>query len=354
MIQEQYICNTASCREVRKDIGRFLEELKQPGTKYPDELVQKVEQWHHQIGKAESAQDNPILQLQERIKELNCLYSVIEALQTSRPDLDFDETIRKTLDVIPDGFQHPGRTGVALQVGDDRYATPLFTQSGQSLVTTCTARDGTRIELHISQLPGGDCNGSDTPFFLDEELTLLQRIVRLIRRFYHHHLNMAGLAEREMQLRANLREKEVMLAEIDFKSYITELADFIRGYFDRCSRYADFHFDLDPVQLDVNRAVPCGIIVNEILTNGLKYAFAGREHGRITLSLRQSNGEIRLTYRDDGVGMPQETLEQLRTGRAPSLGLELITALTRQLNGTLDISSDGGTRIALRFPGGGE
>ena len=150
MTLKQKVCNTASCREVRKDIGRFLDELKQSDTTHPPGLVRQIQQWHDQISEAENAQIYPVDQLQERIKELNCLFAVIETLQTSRPDLKFDETIRKALHVIPDGLQHPGRTGVALQVRENRYTTPLFTEAGRNLVTTCTAHDGVRIELNVS------------------------------------------------------------------------------------------------------------------------------------------------------------------------------------------------------------
>ncbi len=55
MTLKQKVCNTASCREVRKDIGRFLDELKQSGTNCPAEIVEKITRWHDQIREAENA-----------------------------------------------------------------------------------------------------------------------------------------------------------------------------------------------------------------------------------------------------------------------------------------------------------
>jgi PAS domain S-box-containing protein len=101
------------------------------------------------------------------------------------------------------------------------------------------------------------------------------------------------------------------------------------------------------VQLDIDTAVPCGLIVNELVSNALKHAFPGGRSGHIEVSLeRDADDRFVLTVSDDGVGMPPEVeLESTRT-----LGLRIVAALTHQLHGDIVIVRDHGTRFRIAFP----
>jgi len=88
------------------------------------------------------------------------------------------------------------------------------------------------------------------------------------------------------------------------------------------------------------------LIINELVSNALKYAFLGRENGRLTIHLtRQNEEEIRLIVEDDGVGLPKD----LDVDNSDSLGLQLVTTLATQVNGALSVESDKGTRFILDF-----
>ena len=108
--------------------------------------------------------------------------------------------------------------------------------------------------------------------------------------------------------------------------------------------------DVDPVEIGIERAVPCALILNELLTNSFKYAFPGQRKGTIRVSLHEcAPGMLELAVEDDGVGFP--------AGRLPgqngnSLGLRIVEILTRQIDGTLDQEPCSGTRVVLRFPAG--
>jgi two-component sensor histidine kinase len=99
--------------------------------------------------------------------------------------------------------------------------------------------------------------------------------------------------------------------------------------------------------LDVSQAVPVGLILNESITNAIKYAFPGRRGGQVSVSLlEQENAMIALMIRDDGVGLPQDfNLEQ-----SASLGMNLIQGLAAQLRGTVTISRSPGVGISILFP----
>ena len=103
---------------------------------------------------------------------------------------------------------------------------------------------------------------------------------------------------------------------------------------------------IDDVSLDIGKIQPLGILVNELLTNVMKYAFRGRTEGRISVSVTNADGAVTVVVADDGVGIP----ETVDFGRSTGFGLSLVCELARQLGGSIRIERDGGTRIVLNFP----
>ncbi|MFA4848402.1 MAG: PAS domain S-box protein [Methanoregula sp.] len=108
-------------------------------------------------------------------------------------------------------------------------------------------------------------------------------------------------------------------------------------------------YEINPEEifLPVDQALPCALVVNEILSNAYKHAFKGREHGTIGILIFQENGQIRITIRDDGIGLPAD----FDINHSNSLGLKLIRTLVQhQLKGTLTYTSQKGTEIHMEFP----
>jgi len=97
--------------------------------------------------------------------------------------------------------------------------------------------------------------------------------------------------------------------------------------------------------LNAKKLQPLGIIINELLTNIMKYAFAGRSDGLITVSAELSDNRVFLVIQDNGIGMP-ETFNLINS---TGFGLKLVSMLTRQLAGTIRIEHGNGTRIILEF-----
>lgn len=99
--------------------------------------------------------------------------------------------------------------------------------------------------------------------------------------------------------------------------------------------------------LPVDRALPCALAVNEILSNSYKHAFKGKDHGSIEVSAVQEDGKVRITIRDDGIGIPGD----LDISRTNSLGLKLVRTLVQhQLKGSLKINCRQGTETIVEFP----
>ena len=95
------------------------------------------------------------------------------------------------------------------------------------------------------------------------------------------------------------------------------------------SRGIDLNIDVENILLGVDTAIPCGVIVNELVTNSLKHAFPGDQKGKIGVNFRIVDGQYKMAFKDDGVGFP----EDLDVSGPSSLGLTIVNALTEQLGG---------------------
>ncbi|MCP4715646.1 MAG: histidine kinase, partial [Deltaproteobacteria bacterium] len=152
---------------------------------------------------------------------------------------------------------------------------------------------------------------------------------------------------RSMALIHNNMYLSESLAEIDFQDYVKNLAETL------CSTYAvqpealAVNIAIDKVLLDIDKAIPCGLIINELFTNALKYAFPGGRPGAVSVAFKQDPESklYELRFCDDGVGLPDE----LDVEQTESLGLRIVTLLTRQLCGTVQVIRGGGTEIVIQF-----
>ncbi|HEY0993451.1 MAG TPA: PAS domain S-box protein [Kofleriaceae bacterium] len=103
---------------------------------------------------------------------------------------------------------------------------------------------------------------------------------------------------------------------------------------------------IDDLPLKIDRAIPCGLILSELITNALKHAFRDRRNGTIWVSLTRADpGRLRLTVRDDGSGLPAG----FDIANVNSMGLQLVTTLCEQLSGTLEVTHDPGACFQLTF-----
>jgi two-component sensor histidine kinase len=111
-------------------------------------------------------------------------------------------------------------------------------------------------------------------------------------------------------------------------------------------RRVELAIQIGDVQLDLDRAVPCGLIVNELVSNALKHAFPDDRAGRLCVELEPfGDKQLVLVVGDNGVGLPAD----LDYHRADSLGLQLVDDLTQQLNGNIMVNRDGGTTFTITF-----
>lgn len=136
------------------------------------------------------------------------------------------------------------------------------------------------------------------------------------------------------------------LSEISFNTYLDELTDVIVSSLRTDQTDVTINIEADPVDLTITQAIPCGLILNELITNAYKHAFKNQDEGTITILVNQDGQKVQLVVYDDGRGMPEKPdLEN-----SDSLGVQLINTLSTQLRGTASfVNNDPGTRFELEF-----
>jgi PAS domain S-box-containing protein len=139
------------------------------------------------------------------------------------------------------------------------------------------------------------------------------------------------------------------LARIDFSEYIQNLVDYLFRMYGVNSTNIAFKKNVDGVLLGINAAIPCGLIINELVSNSLKHAFPQNRKGEIRIDFHRKDGAFELVVSDDGIGFPKG----LDFQNTESLGLQLVNTLTQQLEGTIELNKKGhGTAFRITFADG--
>ncbi|HKO80067.1 MAG TPA: sensor histidine kinase, partial [Chitinophagaceae bacterium] len=135
------------------------------------------------------------------------------------------------------------------------------------------------------------------------------------------------------------------LSSIEMSFYIRELVSYLADSFDTGQRIR-FEYDIEPLEIDVSRAVPLGLILNEAITNAIKYAFPDGRDGVISISLAATaQHHYLLSIADNGVGMPSH----YNNKKPGSLGMSLIAGLSEDLDGHFSIENNNGTILKISF-----
>jgi PAS domain S-box-containing protein len=136
------------------------------------------------------------------------------------------------------------------------------------------------------------------------------------------------------------------LAHVSFSEYIREIMNAMENMIDSKHSHIGYTLDLDEVHLSINKAIPAGLLLNELVSNAFEHAFEGREEGMVWISLKEDADGIIMQVKDDGIGLPENFDDE----QGKSLGWTLVETLNSQLHGRLDISgSPAGTTVCIRF-----
>jgi PAS domain S-box-containing protein len=133
-------------------------------------------------------------------------------------------------------------------------------------------------------------------------------------------------------------------SSIEFSNYLNTLASNLIHSYSYSGGIVKLVTDYDEIYLTIDQAIPCGLIVNEIVSNAMKYAFEGKD-GDVYLSIKESQGKIHLRVADNGKGLPKD----FKYEESDSLGMQLVYSLIDQLDASLELKAEKGTDFLITF-----
>jgi len=139
--------------------------------------------------------------------------------------------------------------------------------------------------------------------------------------------------------------KSQNFAEINFGEYVRETASHLFRSYKTSPAAISLAVHSENVMLPIHTAIPCGLIINELVTNALKYAFPGVGKGEIKVEMNRTENDVRLLFEDNGIGFPAE----VDFSKMETLGLKLVHLLVKQLDGSIEQDTNNGTRYVIMF-----
>jgi len=234
--------------------------------------------------------------------------------------------------------------------------SPLETEDGTlvcSAIRDITARKDAETALRHS-LAEKEVLLQEVHHRVKNNLQVIASLINMQRRNLENETARRALEECGMRVLAIAQIHETLYQSKDygrvpFHDYIRSIAANVFGAGGIVPGNVQLELAITPVSLPVDKAIPCGLIVNELITNAMKHAFPGGRGGTIRVALSAGGGEVRLCVADDGVGLPPG----FDRSAPRTLGMQLISTLADQLEATLEVESDGGAAFRLAFAAAG-
>ncbi len=136
------------------------------------------------------------------------------------------------------------------------------------------------------------------------------------------------------------------LSEIDLNSYLSKVTASIFQTYSINPDKVTLNTDIEKIPISINQASPLGLIINELISNSLKYAFPDEKVGEITVSMKKQYDELELIVMDDGAGIP----DKLDWKNSCTIGLKLVrTLVENQLDGSIGMDNKNGTKFTIKF-----
>jgi two-component system, sensor histidine kinase PdtaS len=285
--------------------------------------------------------------------------SVREITGKKISETDFYPDIRKNLDeCLSQKKSVRFESSIANPLGQNRWVssllTPIFEENILKkfvIVDTDISPNKELEEKLKSSLHEKEILLKEIHHRVKNNLQIIISLLNLQSGYIHDEETLRAVKEGENRVRAMALVHEKFyqvegISEIDFAEYVEKLCQYIFQSFPEAAHRVHLTVESDNVAFDLDTAMPCGLLINEIVSNSLKYAFPDGQEGKIIIRLEISGeNKIRITVQDNGKGIPEE----FDLKNPTTLGLQLIDALTSQLNGDVEMHRNGGTVFNITF-----
>jgi PAS domain S-box-containing protein len=246
------------------------------------------------------------------------------------------------------------QVGVALEVAQlykaERQRTAELVDARERLETELTERQRAEAQV-VASLREKEVLLKEIHHRVKNNLQVISSLLSLQARHVQDQQVIGVLQESRQRIRSMALVHEKLyqsqdLTRIDFAEYLRSLASYLLRSYELTPRLVSLEVAADDVFLGIDTAIPCGLLVSELISNALKHAFPDGRGGKVLVAIRSGeDGRLTLTVSDDGIGFP----EDLDLGNTRSLGLQLVNTLVSQINGTIDLDRDGGTTFRVTF-----
>ncbi len=176
-------------------------------------------------------------------------------------------------------------------------------------------------------------------------LQIILSLINLNKSFDSEHETILNDTENRIYAMALIHEKIYVsesLSNVDMKEYIESL---VQSLFDMYQSNIEFHHNMKSIELNMEEAIPIGLIINELVTNSIKYAFPNHNDGNLYIDFKRNNNKYTIIVKDDGIGLPDD----FDLDTVTSMGLLVVQNLMLQLGGTITIIDCEGTEYKLEF-----
>ena len=234
------------------------------------------------------------------------------------------------------------------------FINPIFDSEGKISEISLVAHDITEKKFNekgiVDSLKEKEVLLKEIHHRVKNNLQVISSILNLQSSFIQDEKMLDVLQESRNRIRsmAIIHEdlyRTTNFASIDFANYILNLATNLVSLYRLSEENVELRYDLESIDLVLDQAVPCGLLVNEIIANAVKYAFPDNGKGEIFIQLKEINGWVELLVKDNGIGLPQDF--EIET--SDTLGLQLVLTLVDQLDGEIAYSGKNGTEFLIKF-----
>jgi GAF domain-containing protein len=307
-----------------------------------------------------------------------------EIIRTRRPLLINQASDEKMAELGAKVFGNPARSylGVPILVGEEVTGVisiqntareGMFNENSVRLLETIAATIGTAIQN--AQLYGAMQQEVLVRQRAEEEIKLSLKEKEVLLKEIHHRvknnlqiitslLNLQSAQIKDAETLTMFRESQARvrsmaliheklyqskdLARIDFDGYVRDLMVYLFRSYAANPDLIQTEIDTPNIYLSIDTAIPCGLIISELVTNSMKYAFPNGRRGKIYIGLHaHDDGNLTLEVSDNGIGFA----DGFDWRESDSLGLQLVSTLTSQLHGKIEVNGKGGASFRITFPG---
>lgn len=266
----------------------------------------------------------------------------------------WEEKFKETLSGTPQYFESAFTHSDGLVTWREVYLNPIRNEKGEIVELSCIAHDITEkkaVDANLRQsLKEKEVLLKEVHHRVKNNLQVISSILNLQKAYVRDKKTLELLHDSQNRIKSMAFVHESLyqtkdFSNINFSDYIGNVTRNLMHSYASSESPPELELDLAPIQLNLDIAIPCGLIINELLSNSLKYAFKNKPNGKILLKLTESKGNIKIVIADNGPGLP-ETVDYRNT---ESLGLQLVVTLVEQINGKIKQENKKGAKFTIEF-----